>query len=218
MPPRETIGQDRAVFAAVLAAGRSQRFGCSKQLEVIGGKPLVRHAAELAREACGDRNILVCGHQFAAVARSAGNAPQFLLVNDRHDEGLGGSIALVASVVSHVAGALLLLFADQPLITTQHLRTLIDGWSGADDAIVATAFSGTVGPPVLFPRGAFSALGKLTGDRGAKSVLDDPEFDVTTIPFEDAAIDIDTRTDLKKLQQATRGQPGDSDPNSGIEI
>jgi molybdenum cofactor cytidylyltransferase len=188
------------VFAAVLAAGRSQRFGHSKQLEVIGGKPLVRHAAELAREACGDRSLLVCGHQCSAVARAAGDAPQFMLVNERHDEGLGGSIALVATAVSHVAGALLLLFADQPLITAQHLRALIDGWSGADNAIVATAFSGTEGPPVLFPRGAFGALGKLTGDRGAKSVLDDPQFDVTTIPFEDAATDIDTPADLEQFR------------------
>ena len=189
--------RDRAVFAAVLAAGRSQRFGRAKQLEVIGGTPLARRAAELAREACGDRSILVCGHQCLAVARAAGDAPQFLLFNERYDEGLGGSIALVASAVSHVADAVLLLFADQPLITGQHLRALIDRWSGADNEIVATAFSGTLGPPVLFPSGALGALGKLTGDKGAKSVLDDPQFDVTTIPFEDAAIDIDTPADLR---------------------
>jgi CTP:molybdopterin cytidylyltransferase MocA len=191
--------RDRAVFAAVLAAGRSQRFGRNKQLALIGGKPLVRHAADLAREACGHRSILVSGHQFAAVARAASDAPQFLLVNERYDDGLGGSIALAAAAVSHVADALLLLLADQPFITAQHLRALIDGWSGADNEIVATAFSGTVGPPVLFPRGAFGALGKLTGDRGAKSVLDDPQFDVTTIPFEDAATDIDTPADLARI-------------------
>jgi molybdenum cofactor cytidylyltransferase len=208
MPAKETSIPDRAVFAAVLAAGRSQRFGRSKQLEVIGGKPLVRHAAELAREACGDRSILVCGHQCSAVARAAGDAPQFLLVNERHDDGLGGSIALVAAAVSQVADALLLLFADQPLITAQHLRALIDGWSGADNEVVATAFSGTVGPPVLFPRGAFGELGKLSGDRGAKSVLDNPAFDVTTIPFAGAAIDIDTATDLESLQQTSRGNRG----------
>jgi molybdenum cofactor cytidylyltransferase len=199
MPATETIVRHRAVFAAVLAAGRSRRFGRNKQLEVVGGKPLVRHAAERAREVCGDRSVLVSGYQGAAVARAAGDAPQFLLVNERHDDGLGGSIALVATAVSHVADALLLLFADQPLVTAQHLRRLIDRWSGADNAIVATAFSGTVGPPVLFPRGAFGALGKLTGDRGAKSVLDDPQFDVTTIPFEDAATDIDTPADLARI-------------------
>jgi molybdenum cofactor cytidylyltransferase len=199
MPAKETSKRDRAVFAAVLAAGRSQRFGRNKQLEVIGGKPLVRQAAELAREACGDRSILVCGHQCSAVARAAGDAPQFLLVNERHDAGLGSSIALVAAAVSHVADALLLLFADQPVITAHHLRALIDRWSGADNEAVATAFSGIAGPPVLFPRGAFGALRQLTGDRGAKCILDDPELDVATIPFEGAAIDIDTQADLERF-------------------
>ena len=200
MPVAETRIRDRAVFAAVLAAGRSRRFGRSKQLELIGGKPLVRHAAELAREACGDRSILVSGHQCWAVAQAAGTATHFLVVNERHNEGLGSSIALVADAVSHVADAVLLLFADQPLITALHLRALVDRWSGSDNQIVATAFAGTVGPPVLFPRRAFSALGRLSGDQGAKSVLEDPDFDLTTIPCDDAAIDIDTPADLERFR------------------
>ena len=200
MPVAETRSRDRAVFAAVLAAGRSQRFGRSKQLEAIDGKPLVRHAAELAREACGDRSILVAGHRCWTVAQAAGTATQYLIVNDRYDEGLGSSIALVAGTLSHVADAVLLLFADQPLVKVQHLRAMIDRWGGGDNEIVATAFAGTVGPPVLFPRGAFGALGRLGGDRGAKSVLEDPAFDVTAVACEDAAIDIDTPADLARIE------------------
>ncbi|MDH3757675.1 MAG: nucleotidyltransferase family protein [Gammaproteobacteria bacterium] len=191
--------EDRVVFAAVLAAGRSHRFGRSKQLENFEGKPLVRRAADLAHEVCGDRSVLVAGHESAAVAAAAGRAPRYLIVNDRYADGIGGSIALTAKILSHAADAVLFLFADQPLITAHHLQALIDTWSGADDEIMATAFAGTTGPPVLFPRGAFEALGELSGDEGAKSVLRDPRFDVRTVPFEDAAVDIDTPTDLEKL-------------------
>ena len=200
MPGRTSTTREPIVFAAVLAAGRSQRFGRSKLLEAVNGKPLVRHAAEIARTACGDRSILVTGHESAAVTVAAGDAPQFVIVNDRHAEGLGGSIALAARVVAHDAEALLLLFADQPLVTEQHVEALIAAWSGAKDEIVATAFAGTVGPPVLFPRGAFDALGRLTGDTGAKPLLQDSRFDVRTVPFEDAAIDVDTPADLEKLR------------------
>ena len=187
------------VFAAVLAAGESRRFGRSKMLESLQHETLVRRAANLAREVCGDCSILVAGHESAAVTSAAGDAPQFVIVNDHYEEGIGGSIALAAKAVSHVADALLLLLADQPLVTAQHLRALMSHWQGADDEIVATAFAETMGPPVLFPRGAFDALGELTGDQGAKSLLQSSRFDVRTIPFEDAAIDIDTPADLKKL-------------------
>jgi molybdenum cofactor cytidylyltransferase len=157
MPEVESENKSPTVFAVVLAAGGSNRFGRSKQLEGFEGRPLVRRAAELARSVCGDRNVLLVGHESAAVVAAAGDAPQYLVVNDRYEEGLGGSIALAAKTLSHVANAVLLLFTDQPLITARHLRALIDTWSGADSEIVATAFSGTLGPPVLFPRGAFAA-------------------------------------------------------------
>jgi molybdenum cofactor cytidylyltransferase len=194
--PRQPI-----VFAAVLAAGRSRRFGRSKLLETLDGQPLVRLAADVARGVCGDRSILVTGHDSATVVAAAGDAPQFVIVNDHHEEGMGGSIALAARAVAHTADALLILFADQPLVTARHVEALIAAWSGAEDEIVATAFSGTVGPPVLFPRGAFDALGALGGDEGAKRILRDPAFDLRSIPFEDAAIDIDTPADLEKLRQ-----------------
>ena len=192
-------GEKPTVFAVVLAAGGAQRFGRSKLLEPVQGEPLVRRAAKLGRDVCGDCSLLVTGHDRAAITAAAGGAAQFMIVNDRYEEGIGGSIALAARAVSHTADALLLLFADQPLVTPQHLRALLAAWGGADHDIVATAFSGIVGPPVLFPRSAFPALGELSGDTGAKSILHDSRFDVRTVTFEDAAIDIDTPADLQNL-------------------
>jgi molybdenum cofactor cytidylyltransferase len=200
MPAMNPTSDNRSVFAAVLAAGRSRRFGRSKLLEVLDGEPLAKRAAGLARKVCGDRTVLVTGYDGAAVRAAAGNAPQFMIVNDRYEDGMGLSIALAANAVAHTADALLLLFADQPLVTVEHLETLVNEWSGADNEIVATGYAGTQGPPVLFPRGAFAALGALSGDDGARRVLQDPAFDVRTIRFEAAAIDIDTPADLRNCK------------------
>ncbi len=58
---------------------------------------------------------------------------------------------------------MLLVFADQPLVTSTHLQALMDSWSGSELEIVATAYKGTQGPPVLFPRATFDALCDLRG-------------------------------------------------------
>lgn len=194
----------QSVFAIVLAAGSASRYGRSKQLEDFKGMSLVRHATELAHEVCGDNTILVTGHKSAAVARAAGDAARFLVVNDRYAEGMGSSIAVAAKVVSHAADGILLMLADQPLITASHLRELRDTWNGADDEIVATSFAGRMGPPVLFPRKTFPALAQLSGDHGARGVLRDARFNMKTIKFEDARVDIDTPEDLAALNVGAR--------------
>lgn len=199
MPDEKSPDDVYRVFAVVLAAGDSSRFGSTKQLQTIDGISLVERAAKLARNVCGDNTILVTGHDSAAVARSAGNAARFVIVNDHYADGMSSSIVAAVSALAHAAGAILLILADQPLISARHLQSMLDSWSGSGTEIVSTAFADTSGPPVLFPSGTFPALTRLTGDQGARSVLQDPRFTVRTIPFEDAAVDIDTPEDLEQL-------------------
>ena len=188
-----------AVFAVVLAAGSAKRFGATKQLEPFGGKPLVRRATDLACEMCGDRTVLVVGHDWRAVTAAARDESGYLVHNERHADGLGTSISLAVRCVAHAASAILLLLADQPLITPQHLASLCDAWSGADDEIIATAFAGTSGPPVLFPRATFAELARLEGDQGAQHLLRDDRYQTRTVIFEPAATDVDTQDDLTQL-------------------
>lgn len=191
-------GNESPVFAIVLAAGRSTRFDGNKMLAPVGGRPLVRHAAELAREVCGSRSVLVAGFHAAEVMTATGNAAGFVVINERHDEGMGTSIAAGVAAVRNTAGAVLILLADQPLVTVDHLAALISRWSGTDNEIVATAFDDTVGPPVLFPRGAFGELVRLEGDDGARRLIRSP-FRVETVRFDNAAVDVDRPDDLENL-------------------
>ena len=186
------------VFAVVLAAGTAERFGRTKQLEVLEGKTLVGRAMSIARDVCGIRTLLVAGHDSVPVVEAAGELG-YVVVNDDYEDGIGGSIATAARAISLVADAILLMLADQPLITTTHLEALLDVWSGKHDEIVATSFADALGPPVLFPRGAFETLSEMSGDTGARGLLEQDGFNVTTVAFADAEIDIDTPEDLGRL-------------------
>jgi CTP:molybdopterin cytidylyltransferase MocA len=200
------VATERSVFAVVLAAGRGERFGGAKQLAEIDGQPMVRRACKLARAVCGDNTLLVAGHDSAAVLSAAGDSIGFVVVNDHHEDGIGTSIAAGVRAIAHTAGGILLLLADQPLVTDAHLRNMIDCWDRGDDEVVATSFDGTRGPPVLFPPGAFDALMTLSGDNGARSLLNDGHYRVKTVACEDAAVDIDTPDQLETLQ-ARAGRP-----------
>ncbi len=191
------------IFAVVLAAGESRRFGDTKQLATIDGDVLVERAARRAAAACGDRSVLVAGHDARRVIAAAGDRCRFLLVNDRYGEGMGTSVALAARALSDVADALLIVLADQPLVTAEHLGVLIDAWSGDDDEIVASRFDGVSGPPLLLPKKTFEDLRSLAGDRGAKALLRDDRFRLTAIDCDEAAVDIDSPGDLEKFVRNT---------------
>ena len=201
-----TLIAPQNVVAVVLAAGASRRFGSTKQLAQFGGIPLVAGTADIAFETCGSRAALVIGHDWQAVRDACEPWQGFLLVNDDYEQGLGTSISLAARSLQHAADALIMILADQPFVTTAHVRSLIDKWSGADNEIVATEFSGTLGPPVLFASGCFDELAKLCGDSGARQLLEDPRFNVEGVLFEDAAIDIDSPEDLD-AQRSQLTQP-----------
>jgi CTP:molybdopterin cytidylyltransferase MocA len=112
---------------------------------------------------------------------------------------MGSSIALAAGALSQSAAAILLVLADQPLVTASHLQQLVDTWRSAPDAIVASAYADVVGPPVVFPSRFFRQLTALRGDTGARGVLHANAESVSSIEFNPAAIDIDRPEDLDRL-------------------
>ena len=85
------------------------------------------------------------------------------------------------------------------MVSAEHVSTLIEQWSGDERDIVASAYANTCGVPALFASGSFEKLRTLSGDQGARHLLDDPEFEVRYVDFEDAATDIDTVADLARL-------------------
>jgi molybdenum cofactor cytidylyltransferase len=194
----------KPAFAIVLAAGSASRFGSSKQLAELDGEALVRRVARIATEVCGNNTALVLGHDWQAIAAASRPICGFYIVNDRHADGLGTSLAQAVRSVRHVAQAIIVLLADQVMVSAQHVQTLRDTWSGAGDEIVATEYAGTTGAPVLFARGCFEELAVLQGDSGGRHLLTDGQFRVKTVRYEPAAVDIDTPEDLRRISRSVR--------------
>ena len=190
------------IRACVLAAGTSTRFGSTKLVRHMRGKPLLQHALLAAQGACKGSVTLVVGHDDEAVAQASAGLSNNVVVNRDYKRGIGTSISTGIHACRDGADAILIMLADQPLVTAAHLSQLIDHWSGADDQIIASAFEGVVGPPILFPKKSFDALCELNGDTGARKILSNDKFRVRSIDFPPAGTDVDTPEDLQKLDQS----------------
>jgi CTP:molybdopterin cytidylyltransferase MocA len=164
------------VVAIVLAAGSSTRLGRPKQSIVIDGETLLQRAESVARSVA-DEVIVVTAE-----------------LNPDASEGIASSIRTGVRLAGGDARILITL-CDQPLITPEHLRALLD----VDAPIVATGYAGTAGAPAVFAPSLGPELLALRGDRGARAVIEAHHDIAKVVPFEDAAVDIDREDDIREL-------------------
>jgi molybdenum cofactor cytidylyltransferase len=189
----------------LLAAGTSSRFGSLKQLVSWEGRSLVRRAADTAL-ATGLPVWVVTGAGSERVQAELAGLRLTCVHNAGWARGMGGSLALGVRAVGS-ADALLVMLADQPLVTVEDLRALQVAHAAHPESIVAAEYGdGVLGPPCLFPSSDFPALMALDGDRGARALLRQNPDRVRRVAMPNAAFDVDTPEDLAR-GVATRG-PG----------
>jgi molybdenum cofactor cytidylyltransferase len=183
------------VAIAVLAAGRSTRSGPHhKLLATLDGEPLVRIAARQALAAGAGPVMVITGHLARDIAAALAGLPVTTRHNPDYASGMASSIALAARSVPDGAAGLMIHLADMPLVTAAHMAAMVDMFATAGaKAIVRAAADGARGNPVLFPRSQLPELIKLTGDAGARSVIDSARLPVLPVEIGKAgALDVDT--------------------------
>lgn len=191
------------VAAIVLAAGASRRLGQPKQLVGIAGESMLERALRLAKESGAVPVFAVLGANCAPICAAVSFNDAIPVFNERWQQGISSSIqAGLRELDVRVpdSEAALILACDQPRLTADHLRALIDAYNRqATPSITASAYADTLGIPAIFPRAVFPALHALGGDEGARSLLRLPKYPVVSVSFTGGEIDIDIPRDLDKL-------------------
>jgi molybdenum cofactor cytidylyltransferase len=204
------------VAAVVLAAGASRRMGSPKQLLRIEGRTLVRRAAETALASRCQGVTVVVGAAAEPVRRELLDLPLVVVENRDWERGMAGSIraGIEAVLAAHPhSDAAILAPADQPRIDSALLDRLIEVFERGEHAIVACAYAGTAGAPALFARRFFGELTALSGDRGAKPILEARQSEVALVAFPEGATDLNTPEDYERFLAAFSlgaGRPSDS--------
>jgi molybdenum cofactor cytidylyltransferase len=195
------------VSGVVLAAGSARRMNGGKLLLEIGGKPIVRAVVdEVLGAGLFDVIVVVNAANAAGMRGALTPLTPRLLVNPRAEEGIGASIAVGAWAVPPEADAFVLVQADQPLVRAAMLRALVREWQASAAAFVASRFGDVVTTPVLFGRALFAELRELSGDRGARSVLDRHRDRGAIVSFADwRGADVDTPEDYRRVRALWAG-------------
>lgn len=192
MPAPGAEGSEFEDLALILlAAGRGTRFGGSKLIAPLAGRPLASHAAAMLADQPFTRRIAVTGPGVPDLAQLGYDC----VTLDPPGAPQARSVALGVAA-AHAAGAraVLIALADMPLVPPAHIRALAACFDG--DRIGTTA-NGVAMPPAIFGAAHFAALTALSGDRGgamhlagAPMLALDPAY----------ALDIDRPEDLARAE------------------
>jgi len=182
---------------AILAAGRSARFGVEDKLTApFRGKPLGLHTADaLTGFDFLHRWVIVrtADHTCMPGWASAGFET---VVNPDAAEGMGSSLRCAARCANEAgAEGLLVCLADMPLVPPTHFAALVQAWTERGGG-VASKDGTLVSPPAIFSREHFGMLARLSGDQGARSLLKN-SYKVTSPPG--ALVDVDDPETLRRL-------------------
>jgi len=187
-----------SVAIIVLAAGKASRMGQSgshKLLAEFEGVPLVRRVAEQALEGGADSVTVVTGYRQEEITAALSGLNVCLSYNADYALGMASSlIAGFSTSEARRADGVLVMLADMPRVTASDLRTLIGAFrASGGEAIVRAVSQGKRGNPVILPQSLHNEVLRLTGDVGARHIIEASHLPVIDVDIGDAAhLDVDT--------------------------
>ncbi|WP_343033203.1 nucleotidyltransferase family protein [Aureimonas leprariae] len=158
------------IHAVLLAAGRSSRTGAShKLLATFDDVPLIQRSAQTALASRASGVTVVLGHRLNELRAALVGLAVGIVENRRYAEGLSTSLIAGFDAAPPDAEAVLIMLADQPLLTPDDLDRMIDASApdGRGSLAIATD-GGRRFNPVVIGRNYHAEIGELTGDTGAK--------------------------------------------------
>jgi len=175
-------------------------MGAVKQLIMLGGVPLIARAVDAALGSAARPVVVVLGSRAERVRAPISGKPVTIVLNPDWNSGMASSVrAGMAALLGADPGldAVLLAPCDQPALSSRVIDALakLHRESGRT---AAARFSGRNGAPAVFGRGHFGELLALSGDEGARGILNSGPEEVSTIELPDLALDLDTPADVRR--------------------
>lgn len=197
--------KENSVGVILLAAGGSSRLGRPKQLLRYKDQTLLQYSLNEARASDVQSIIVVLGANADVVQKEMSGDKVHIVINTHWQEGMASSIRTGINAIIKINPAIagiILLVCDQPFMNSTLLNNMIMIHQKTGKKIIACSYGNTFGPPVFFHQLFFSELLQLTGDIGARSIVQQHPDDVESISFPEGRFDIDTEADYEDFKKS----------------
>lgn len=183
------------VAGLLLAAGAGRRLGRPKAIVELGGLTLAERGVSLLRDGGADPIVMVTGAVDVEL-------PQVTAVrNADWQTGMGSSLRVGLAALPSGSSAVVIGLVDQPLISPQAVRRLIEAFDAGAQVAVAS-YGGQRRNPVLIGQPYWSMVASSAdADYGAREFLRAHSDLVTLVECGDVgcADDLDTPDDLRRI-------------------
>jgi molybdenum cofactor cytidylyltransferase len=195
----------RTIVGIVLAAGRGSRFDNTgtrnKLLSLIDGVPTLGLSVSSMTTVLSQVVVVVKpgdqSQNLSAVARSFGATS---IECPDAASGMGHSLAwAIAHTQSHFdAFGVVIGLGDMPFVSSLTVQSVAAHLRNEND-IVVPRYDGKTGNPIGFGSAHFEQLGRLNGDRGARSLVLQKATQIINVNDPGILEDIDTLDDLARV-------------------
>ena len=186
------------ISAILLAAGQSKRMidenKLSKKFKDI---PLIKHSVNNILSSDIDELIIVLGYQKKIIQNIINNNSKIKFVNNENFEvGMSTSIKSGLDNLSKNSDAFFICLGDMPLINKKIYNLLIRSRNNND--IVVPTYKNKQANPILFSKFMKASIMSVSGDYGAKKILEQNKNKILNIKIDDISItkDFNTKDDF----------------------
>ena len=196
------------VSAVVLAAGTSSRMGAENKLLLPwGDKSVLEVVVNTLVGAALHEVVVVVGHEAETVAAVLESYPVRVATNDDFAAGMSASLRTGIEAADAAAAGYLVALGDMPAITAGIVDLLCRRFNEAgESAILLPVNEGRRGHPVIFASDYREELLALSGDRGARSVVERHPGCVVEVPVSASGIlaDVGTPEEYRNLRERSQ--------------
>lgn len=193
--------------AIVLAAGEGRRMGgVAKPLIRLQGVPLIERQLVALTAAGVNVGVVVTGFKHEAVAAQARRFPFALTHNAHYALGQQSSVRLGLSALTGHFDTVLMVLADQPLITAADLLELMTAFNSRPRGhVMVPTVEGQRGNPVLIDSHVLAQVLASAANLGCRHLIDNNPDLVYTYETANThfTTDLDTLQDVTQLAQRT---------------